>query len=102
MSDKDDAIAHHHWIIEFNTQPTDLSQFAVDLDNYLKRINSDYDAKRKGDLNLTMLKIQNVPSSTFIGWMKHRGKLGGQNKVPRLHPNNDYIKDLHDFLENRD
>jgi hypothetical protein len=98
-NDLKDNIAHHHWIIEFKHPPKNVTAFQLDLDQCLREINSDYDAKRKGNLNLTCLQIEKVQPGTFIGWMKHRGKLGGQNKVPRLHPNDDHIKELHDFLE---
>jgi hypothetical protein len=97
----EDNIAFHHWIIEFNIAPKEIFSFASDLDQALRDINSDYDAKRRGDLNLTALQIESVSPGTFVGWMKHRGKLGGQNKVPRLHPNHEYINDLHEFLENK-
>jgi hypothetical protein len=99
--DLESNIAHHHWIIEFNFAPQDMKAFGQDLDQALRDINSDYDAKRKGDLNLTTLQVESVLPGTFLGWMKHRGKLGGQNKVPRLHPNHEYINDLHEFLENK-
>ena len=82
-----EQIAHHHWIIEFNTPPQDLALFEMDLDLELRKTNSDYDAKRKGNLNLNPLHIMPVDQLTFLNWMKQRGKLGGQNKVPRLHPN---------------
>lgn len=92
-------IAHHHWMVEFNLAPENPTFFAQDLDNELRRLNSDYDAKRKGDLNLNALHLETVPAQTFLNWMKQRGKLGGQNKVPRLHPNPKYIHELQQFIE---
>lgn len=91
-------IAQHYWIIEFLKSPDDLAQFANDLDRNIQNINSDYEAKRKGDLNLLPLQIESVPSNTFLLWMKSRGKLGGQNKVPRLHPSDEYIQSIQHFL----
>ena len=83
---------HHHWIIEFSEAPGDLETFAQTLDSELRARNSDYDAKRVGDLNLKHLRIATLPSNGFYEWMKSRGKLGGQNKVPRLHPNDKYYQ----------
>lgn len=94
-----EQIAHHHWIIEFNTPPQDLALFEMDLDLELRKTNSDYDAKRKGNLNLNPLHIMPVDQLTFLNWMKQRGKLGGQNKVPRLHPNPQYIHELQRFIQ---
>jgi hypothetical protein len=91
-------IAQHHWIIEFLHAPLDMQQFTIDLDENIQRINSDYEAKRRGNLNLLPLLIETVPTHTFLNWMKSRGKLGGQNKVPRLHPNYEYIRSVQEFL----
>jgi len=74
----------HEWVIEFETDPDDLQRFAQILDEKLREINSDYDAKRHRDLALMAPVIYKAPSGTFYKWMKERGKLGGQNKVPRL------------------
>jgi len=91
-------IAQHHWIIEFLHAPDNLNQFSHDLDKNLQAINSDYEAKRKGNLNLLPLQIESVPVNTFLLWMKSRGKLGGQNKVPRLHPTDEYIQSIQNFI----
>jgi GH3 auxin-responsive promoter len=74
----------HEWIIEFSREPENLAQFTTILDEHLKEINSDYEAKRQMDLALVAPVIHAVPQGTFYDWMKKRGKLGGQNKVPRL------------------
>lgn len=100
IMEEGNQIAHHHWIIEFNSAPEKTESFAKDLDEQLRKLNSDYDAKRKGDLNLNALHIETVPNQTFLSWMKQRGKLGGQNKVPRLHPTPKYIHELQHFIEN--
>jgi hypothetical protein len=84
----------HEWIIEFTREPSNLEDFAKELDKKLKEINSDYEAKRYRDIALQMPVIHNVPHGTFYNWMKKRGKLGGQNKVPRLSNTREYIDDI--------
>ncbi|HCX22330.1 MAG TPA: hypothetical protein DHN29_10465, partial [Cytophagales bacterium] len=84
----------HEWIIEFNREPDDLDRFKQILDEKLREINSDYDAKRHKDLALVAPIVHNVPKGTFYNWMKSRGKLGGQNKVPRLSNNREYLDSL--------
>ncbi|WP_421874143.1 GH3 auxin-responsive promoter family protein [Marinoscillum sp.] len=84
----------HEWVIEFNKHPDDLERFKQILDEKLREINSDYDAKRHKDMALTAPIIHQVPKGTFYSWMKGRGKLGGQNKVPRLSNNREYLDDL--------
>ena len=74
----------HEWIIEFEKEPSDLNQFTQILDDTLKSVNSDYEAKRFKDLNLVMPVVRSVPKGTFNKWLKAKNKLGGQNKVPRL------------------
>jgi hypothetical protein len=76
--------AAHEWIIEFEDQPDDWDLFCNTLDNTLKLINSDYDAKRYHNLLLQKPIIHNVKTGTFLEWLKLKGKLGGQHKVPRL------------------
>ncbi len=85
----------HEWIIEFEKQPDDLKLFTEILDNSLKAVNSDYEAKRHKDLNLVMPSVKTVPAGTFNKWMKAKNKLGGQNKVPRLSNTREYIEDLY-------
>lgn len=74
----------HEWVIEFSTPPDDLERFMHVLDSTMRSLNSDYDAKRRGDMALKAPIAHAVPVGTFYAWMKQRGKLGGQNKVPRL------------------
>lgn len=78
------AVGAHHWLIEFKTQPTDLAAFCATLDQQLKLINADYDAKRKGNINIGPPVITAMAAGTFHRWLKQKGKLGGQHKVPRL------------------
>jgi phenylacetate-coenzyme A ligase PaaK-like adenylate-forming protein len=84
----------HEWIIEFIKKPADINQFKRSLDEMLRKINSDYDAKRSSDLALVEPIIHAVEQGTFYKWMKKRNKLGGQNKVPRLSNNRDFIDDI--------
>lgn len=79
-----DDHAGHEWLIEFEKEPNNIHDFAHALDSKLKEVNSDYEAKRHKDIALKMPKIQTMPSNTFYNWMKTKGKLGGQHKVPRL------------------
>ena len=82
MTDK--AQGAHEWLIEFSQPPENMEHFAQVLDSELKKVNSDYEAKRTGDLSLKMPIVKAVPQGTFYNWLKKRGKLGGQHKVPRL------------------
>ncbi|HET9486500.1 MAG TPA: GH3 auxin-responsive promoter family protein [Chryseosolibacter sp.] len=84
----------HEWIIEFKVKPRSLEQFRRILDQTLREINSDYDAKRQHDLALVPPTINSVRQGTFYDWMKRRGKLGGQNKVPRLFNTREYVDDI--------
>lgn len=77
----------HEWAIEFNKQPDSLDRFSEVLDRELKKCNSDYEAKRKGDIALLAPLINNCKPGTFYKWLKVKQKLGGQHKVPKL--NND-------------
>ncbi len=84
----------HEWIIEFKRKPNDENQFRQLLDDTLKSVNSDYEAKRYKNMALEAPIIHIVPEGTFYNWMKKRGKLGGQNKVPRLSNNREYLDDI--------
>jgi hypothetical protein len=74
----------HQWAVEFSVLPKDVKEFALLLDEALRRINSDYDAKRQHNLALLPLQIVALPAGTFYSYLKQKGKLGGQHKVPRL------------------
>ena len=78
------AKCRHQWLIEFSKPPQDLQQFAHLLDQRLQEINSDYEAKRYKDITLQHLEIIEARPALFNDWLKQRGKLGGQHKVPRL------------------
>lgn len=74
----------HEWLIEFDKQPDDLGTFAQHLDEALKSLNSDYEAKRSGNIALQVPVLRSLPKGTFLRWLKEQGKVGGQHKVPRL------------------
>ncbi len=84
----------HEWIIEFKVKPGNLDEFTRILDETLRKVNSDYDAKRFHDLALVRPMIHSVAEGTFYNWMKKRGKLGGQNKVPRLSNSREYVEEI--------
>jgi len=84
----------HEWLFEFDREPENLEAFTTSLDDALRQINSDYDAKRSFDLNLRRPIVRSLPSGTFYQWMKMRGKLGGQHKVPRLSNDRRYIEEV--------
>lgn len=81
----------HEWLIEFEHEPENLEYFTEILDNALKSINSDYEAKRYHNYVLKMPLIHKMPKGTFYNWLKSKDKLGGQNKVPRLANNREYL-----------
>ncbi len=88
------AKCRHQWLIEFSKRPEDLQQFATLLDKRLQEINSDYEAKRYKDITLQPLEIVEARQNLFNDWLKLRGKLGGQHKVPRLSNSRDNIDQL--------
>jgi hypothetical protein len=92
--DKENGITTHRWLIEFSVAPSDLNFFAEVLDNSLKSLNSDYEAKRYKDMILSEPIVEAIPQNTFYNWLKMKGKLGGQNKVPRLSNNNQIILEV--------
>lgn len=84
----------HEWLIEFESAPEDLKKFSELLDEKLKEVNSDYEAKRHKDLALRAPLVRSVPEGTFYKWMKKKGKLGGQNKVQRLSNDRRLVDDI--------
>ena len=89
----------HEWLIEFEKSPENLDYFMELIDNALKSLNSDYEAKRHKDLVLGMPVLKSVPKRTFYNWLKSKGKLGGQNKVPRLSNSRKYVEEVLKILE---
>ena len=83
-----DSSGRHQWLIEFNTPPLSLQKFELDLDSEIRKLNSDYDAKRNNDFILKNLKIIPAKEGVFYKWLKNNDRLGGQYKVPRLFNDN--------------
>ena len=75
---------HHRYLVEFAAGPEDCARFAQELDQALARANEDYAAHRQGDLTMRAPEVCCVPRGGFADWMRSRGKLGGQHKVPRM------------------
>ncbi len=92
----------HEWLIEFEIEPDNgIDGFASILDESLKQLNSDYEAKRSYNLSLGMPRIKAMEKGTFYDWMKHRGKAGGQNKVPKLSNDRKYVDSILDFIASK-
>ncbi|MEM9025093.1 MAG: GH3 auxin-responsive promoter family protein, partial [Bacteroidota bacterium] len=83
VNPENDALPYHEWLIEFHREPADLEAFRQHLDTFMRQKNSYYDDLVAGNI-LQPLKITALPKDRFVAFMKSRGKLGGQNKVPRL------------------
>jgi hypothetical protein len=84
----------HEWMIEFDQSPDSVTAFAELLDNHLQSVNSDYEAKRYNNMTLNPLKLNVARKNLFYDWLKERDKLGGQNKIPRLSNQRDYLEQL--------
>jgi len=85
---------HHQWLIEFAREPQDEERFMQLLDQHLREVNSDYDAKRSGDIFLAPPTLVVAPMGLFDRWLASTGKLGGQRKVPRLNNNRTIIEQM--------
>ena len=94
----EDSKGAHEWMIEFETAPHNLDMFTEALDTSLCSLNSDYEAKRYKNLTLVKPRIISLEPGTFYTWMQKRGKLGGQNKIPRLANDRKYLDELSDIL----
>jgi len=90
----DDKSGGHEWMIEFKTEPKSIEYFTELLDNALKTINSDYEAKRYHNMTLSLPKINSADKGLFYKWLKQKQKLGGQHKVPRLSNTRWFIDEL--------
>jgi hypothetical protein len=93
-----EGLPHHEWFIEFSKAPNDLNAFSLELDNNLRKLNVYYDDLISGNI-LRTLKIRSLNKSAFIDYMKSQGKLGGQNKVPRLSNDRKVADALKGFIE---
>jgi GH3 auxin-responsive promoter len=78
-----EGLPYHEWLIEFATPPNDIERFSLDIDHRLAELNVYYDDLVSGSI-LRPLKITTLAKNAFIDYMRSQGKLGGQNKVPRL------------------
>lgn len=85
---------HHQWLIEFEKKPESVDGFADCLDRALQEVNSDYEAKRYKGLALSRLEIVEARPHLFHDWLREKGKLGGQHKVPRLSNSRKIMEEL--------
>ncbi len=97
----DDNNGAHEWLIEFETPPADMGLFRTLLDESLKKLNSDYEAKRAYDLSLSMPVIRTMEKGMFYEWMKFKEKSGGQNKVPKLSNDRKYVNSILQFVASK-
>ena len=94
----DNSNGAHEWLIEFEKDPENIDHFIIELDNALKSINSDYEAKRYKDIALQRPIVKPVPKHSFSKWLQSKGKLGGQHKVPRLSNDRKILEDILSYL----
>lgn len=88
----------HEWLIEFEKEPENLIQFTIELDKALKETNSDYEAKRHKDIALRLPVVKILPKGSFNRWLRSKGKMGGQHKVPRLCNERKFIEEIYSIL----
>jgi len=84
----------HEWLVEFEKEPDSVEHFTHELDKALQSVNSDYEAKRHKDIALRLPILKSIPKGLFAEWLRSKGKLGGQHKVPRLANNRQYIDEI--------
>ncbi len=90
----ENANGAHEWLIEFEKNPDHIDRFTEELDKALQNINSDYEAKRYKNIALRMPVVHHLPKGSFNKWLQRKGKLGGQNKVPRLSNERKYLEEI--------
>lgn len=88
------AKGRHQWLIEFEKVPDSIDKFSALLDQSLKDLNSDYEAKRYKEISLQPLEVMVARPGIFYSWLKQKGKLGGQHKIPRLSNDRTYLEEL--------
>jgi hypothetical protein len=93
-----DSNGAHEWLIEFEKAPADIRQFVFELDEALKSVNSDYEAKRYKDIALRMPQVQVLSPGSFTKWLRSKNKVGGQHKVPRLSNERKIIEEIKTLL----
>lgn len=94
LFDKPNNRTLHQWVIEFEKEPQDMDDFITRLDTCLQEVNSDYQAKRYKDMILKKPMVNVVPKNTFYLWLKDKGSLGGQHKIPRLSNDRKYVEQI--------
>ncbi|HEY0741177.1 MAG TPA: GH3 auxin-responsive promoter family protein [Chryseosolibacter sp.] len=92
-----EGLPYHEWLVEFSKRPADMSAFSLELDKHMRDLNVYYDDLLSGNI-LRTLKITSLAKNAFIDYMKSLGKLGGQNKVPRLSNDRKIATELHKFV----
>ncbi len=95
---KGNNVGCHEWVIEFEKMPAEFERFIDILDNTLREVNSDYDAKRFKDMALKRPIIHIAPHNTFYNWLKNKDKLGGQHKIPRLANERKYVDEILEMM----
>lgn len=90
----DSSNGAHEWLVEFEKAPADITKFTEELDKALQALNSDYEAKRYKNIALRMPLLRVLEKGSFNHWLKSRGKLGGQHKVPRLSNDRTYLEEI--------
>ncbi len=90
----EDSNGAHEWLIEFEKEPDDFNVFITELDTALKNINSDYEAKRHKSIALRLPIVHKLTAGTFTAWLRSKGKLGGQHKVPRLSNERNILEEI--------
>ncbi len=90
----DRAKGRHQWFVEFDRMPSSVDEFAACLDRTLQNLNSDYEAKRYKEISLQPLEVIVAREGTFYNWLRQKGKLGGQHKIPRLSNDRVYLEEL--------
>jgi hypothetical protein len=88
----------HEWLIAFEKLPADMKAFTYELDEALKTLNSDYEAKRYKDIALVLPVVKSIPPDSFEKWLTSKGKLGGQHKVPRLSNDRQTLEEIKSHL----
>lgn len=89
----------HEWLIEFEKEPADMDRFVRELDASLQSLNSDYEAKRQKNIALGLPVVRVMPGGSFKDWLRSKGKLGGQHKVPRLSNNRTILEEVYAMVK---
>lgn len=90
----DSSNGAHEWLVEFDKEPANIEQFTQELDAALKTTNSDYEAKRHKNIALRAPILHVMKKGTFTAWLRSKGKLGGQHKIPRLSNERSFLEEI--------